>query len=106
MVEDLIVNKIFTEIDRAAEKFLRFTTEMVNIPTVNPPGDYADISLLVNDRLRTFGLESWIRETPEEMVKTAGLAFPRPNVIGRLPGASSNKKGILCVHLDTGTRGK
>ena len=96
-----MLEKIFDQIDRRADEFLQFTREMVRIPSVNPPGNYEEISRFVDERLKSFGLESRIVSPPEKMVEEKGLRFPRRNVVALLPGGSRTKKGILCVHLDT-----
>ncbi len=96
-----ILNRVFEAIDKKAKEYLDFTTEMVRIPSVNPPGVYGEISRCVHDKFQSIGLESKVITTPEESVSQKGLLHPRHSVIGRLPGSSSKRKGILCVHLDT-----
>ena len=38
----LPIERIFTEVDRAADEIVAFTVDLVRIPTVNPPGDHYD----------------------------------------------------------------
>ena len=51
-------DRVLAEVDALADETAAFTTEMVRIPTVNPPGDvYEDCARVIGDRLRAFGFE-------------------------------------------------
>lgn len=101
MKEDQITGKIFERIEREGEEFLNFAAEMVRIPSFNPPGNYNKIAEMVNHQFQAFGLETRVISTPENLVKEAGLEYPRHSVLGRLAGQGTGRSGILCLHLDT-----
>ena len=47
MAENLDIEKCFMEIDNSYTEFLEFASGMIQIPSVNPPGDYEGISQFV-----------------------------------------------------------
>ena len=53
-----VFNRIVSEVDRAADEIVRFTADLVRIPTINPPGEaYEPCARLIGDRLARAGFE-------------------------------------------------
>ena len=51
-------DRVLAEVDALAEETAAFTTEMVRIPTVNPPGDLSEeCARLIAGRLRELGFQ-------------------------------------------------
>ena len=34
-----VIDRVVSEVDRAADEIVRFTVDLVRIPTINPPGE-------------------------------------------------------------------
>jgi succinyl-diaminopimelate desuccinylase len=79
------IERVLTEVDRAAEEIVQLTADLVRIPTVNPPGeDYEACAHFLGDFLkrRAFDIEYVAADgRPEHTPR-----FPRVNVIGSRRG--------------------
>ena len=85
--------------DALAEETAAFTSEMVRIPTVNPPGDvYEDCARLIGGRLRDFGFE--IQYIAAEGRPEHTAAHPRVNVMGVRTGEGRGPVVHLNGHFD------
>lgn len=74
------------------KKFLIKTlTELVNIPSYNPPGNEKNIAIKISEILKNFGIFSEINVLDEE----------RANVIGIIDYSSNGPVIVLNGHLDT-----
>ncbi|MFV1987823.1 MAG: M20/M25/M40 family metallo-hydrolase [Gemmatimonadota bacterium] len=86
--------RVLRQIDDAADELVAFASDLIRIPTVNPPGSgYRECATLIGDRLESLGFQT-------EYVEAVDLPehrpdVPRVNVIGSLPG-----DGGPCVHLN------
>ena len=67
------------------------TRELVQIETINPPGQEAGAADLVARRLEAAGLEVMVHE----------LAAGRPSLVARWPGSGDGPSLCLTAHLDT-----
>ncbi len=87
-------DRLLAEVERARDELVDFATELVRIPTVNPPGAcYRECAEVIGRRLGGWGMAV-------EQVEAVGrpehtLRYPRVNVVGRLPGMAARP----CVHL-------
>jgi succinyl-diaminopimelate desuccinylase len=81
------IERVLAEVDRAAEEIVQLTTDLVRIPTINPPGEhYEDCAHFLGDFLerRAFELEYVAAEgRPEHTPR-----YPRVNVIASRRGGS------------------
>jgi succinyl-diaminopimelate desuccinylase len=81
----LPIERIFTEVDRAADEIVAFTVDLVRIPTVNPPGDhYGACADFLGGFLKG-------REFDVEYIAAEGRAehtprYPRVNVVATRRG--------------------
>ena len=86
-------DRVLAEVDALAEEAAAFTSEMVRIPTVNPPGDlYEDCARLIGGRLREFGFEVQYIAAEGRPEHTA--AHPRVNVMGVRAGEGGGRSCI------------
>ena len=47
-----VIDRIVSEVDRAADEIVHFTADLVRIPTINPPGEaYEPCARVIGDRL-------------------------------------------------------
>ncbi len=99
MDED-IKNKIITKIDSLTNKIVNLTQKMIQIPSVNPPGSYKEISEFLVEYLLEIGLDVKTIETPKEILNSHGLKPPRPNVLGTFSTGDSGPTLILNGHQD------
>lgn len=93
------IDRIVAEVDRAAEEIVRFTQDLVRIPTVNPPGDeYAACAAFLGDDWARRGLtvETFVAEqSPDHSVR-----YPRVNVVGSRRGSTAGPVVHLNGHID------
>ena len=68
----------------------QFLSELVRIPSVNPPGNEAPVAALIAKKLKALGFETQIVEA----------APGRPNVLGRLRGTGNGPSLLLNGHMD------
>ncbi len=88
---------VMAQVEAARDEIVAFTAEMIQIPTVNPPGDcYRECAELIGRRLAEAGLELEYVEAEGRPEHTAD--HPRVNVVGR--GANATGAG------DRGSRGR
>jgi succinyl-diaminopimelate desuccinylase len=99
MTRAALIDRVLLEAERAADEAVAFTSEMIRIPTVNPPGDhYEACARLIGDRLADLGFEV-------EYFAAAGrpehtTRHPRVNVVGTRAGARPRPTVHLNGHFD------
>ena len=90
---------MLTAVDELADEVVDFTSELVRIPTVNPPGEfYEDCARAIGDRLDRFGFD--VEYLPAEGRPEHTTAHPRLNVVGTRRGARPNPLVHLNGHFD------
>jgi succinyl-diaminopimelate desuccinylase len=91
--------RITAEVDRAADEIVKYTQDLVRIPTVNPPGDqYAACAAFIGDDLnrRGYDVEYIAAEGQPEHTRR----HPRVNVVGSRRGSSGGPVVHLNGHFD------
>ncbi|MFT4414363.1 M20 family metallopeptidase [Fredinandcohnia humi] len=83
------------------EEIVSLLSQMIQIPSCNPPGEYEEICTFLKNKLANYGFDVSIIEVPMELVKQQGLSTPRKNVIATLKGNGTGPSLILNAHLDT-----
>src|SRR6185436_18661167 len=87
--------RVQREVDALREEVVAFASDLVRIPTVNPPGDaYPDCARLIGNTLERCGFAVEYHEAVGKAEHTR--THPRVNVVGARAGAG---KGPL-VHLN------
>ena len=88
------IDRVLTEVDRAADEIVAFTADLVRIPTINPPGDeYEACAHFLGNHLqrRGFDVEYIVADgRPEHTPR-----HPRVNVVGSRRGG-----GGPVVHIN------
>ncbi|HUR36147.1 MAG TPA: acetylornithine deacetylase/succinyl-diaminopimelate desuccinylase family protein [Vicinamibacterales bacterium] len=94
-----LIDRVLGEVDGAVDEMVGFTSELIRIPTVNPPGEfYDDCARLLGDRLSRLGheVEYFAAEgRPEHTAR-----HPRLNVIGTRAGRQARPTVHLNGHVD------
>ncbi len=80
-------DRIVAEVDRAADEIVRYTADLVRIPTVNPPGDQYDAcARFIGDDLARRGFA--VEYVPAQGRPEHTARYPRINVIGTRRGGA------------------
>ena len=88
-------DRVLAEVEAARDEIVAFTTEMIRVPTVNPPGDcYRECAELIGRRMARAGLA--VRHIAAQGRPEHTPAHPRVNVIGR----GQEGAGLPRLHLN------
>jgi succinyl-diaminopimelate desuccinylase len=91
--------RVLREIDGLRDEVTAFTSELIRIPTVNPPGDaYEDCARFLGRRLAAIGFE--VEYHPAEGRPEHTRTHPRLNVVGVRRGRGGGRLVHLNGHLD------
>jgi succinyl-diaminopimelate desuccinylase len=92
-------DRVLAAVDEAADEAVAFTSEMIRIPTVNPPGDlYEECARFIGNRLDACGFDVEYHSAvgrPEHTTR-----HPRVNVIGSRRGRRERPVVHLNGHFD------
>jgi succinyl-diaminopimelate desuccinylase len=92
-------DRVLATIDSLADEAVAFTSDLIRIPTVNPPGElYDDCARFIGARLEQCGFEVEYHAAEGRAEHTA--AHPRVNVIGTRAGRSRRPLVHLNGHFD------
>ncbi len=95
MLSAAAIDRVLAEVDAAAGEATAFTSDLIRIPTVNPPGEhYEACARFIGGTLDRFGMavEYFAAEgRPEHTTR-----YPRLNVVGTRAGA----RAMPAVHLN------
>ena len=83
-----VAEKVLSRIEK--DVVLSYAQQLIRIPSVNPPGDYAAVSAWVKKELESIGLD----------VQTLEGEPGRPNVIGKLKGTGGGEALCFSAHTD------
>jgi succinyl-diaminopimelate desuccinylase len=91
--------RVLRAVDGLAGEVVAFTSELVRLPTVNPPGEgYEECARLIGDRLERGGFA--VEYLPAEGRPEHTAAHPRLNVVGRRAGTAKGPVVHLNGHFD------
>ncbi|KIL48489.1 M20 family metallopeptidase [Jeotgalibacillus soli] len=93
-----IINKI---VESMSDEIVGFLQNLIQIPSENPPGNYEEISIFLQNELNLLGFETKVVNVPEEETHKAKLTTPRQNVIAIMKGEGGGKNLIFNSHIDT-----
>jgi succinyl-diaminopimelate desuccinylase len=94
-----VIDRVLTAVDEAADEIVDFTSALVRIPTINPPGEaYEDCARLIGTRLAAcgFAVDYIAADGRPEHTRT----HPRVNVVGLRRGRSDRPAVHLNGHFD------
>ena len=93
------LDRVLTAVDDAAPEIVDFTSALVRIPTVNPPGEaYADCARLIGERLAAGGFDVEYHAAEGRPEHTT--SHPRINVVGLRRGRHLRPNVHLNGHFD------
>jgi succinyl-diaminopimelate desuccinylase len=99
MVSSAAADKVLAAVDASADEIVAFTSDLIRVPTVNPPGEvYADCARLIGDRLSACDFEVEYHAAEGRAEHTA--AYPRLNVVGLRRGRALRPAVHLNGHFD------
>lgn len=89
-------DRLFARIDDARDDLIALTSDLIRLPTVNPPGEaYTDCGEFIGRRLATHGFE--VEYPRAEGGVGDSDRYPRTNVVARIEG----KRPGACVHFNS-----
>jgi succinyl-diaminopimelate desuccinylase len=92
-------DRVLAEVEACAAEAVDFTSALIRIPTVNPPGEgYADCARAIGRRLERCGFEVEYHAAEGRPEHTR--AYPRINVVGTRLGAARRPLIHLNGHFD------
>jgi succinyl-diaminopimelate desuccinylase len=92
-------DRVLAAVDAAAAEAIAFTSDLIRIPTVNPPGDlYEDCARLIGAKLDACGFD--VEYHPAEGRPEHTRSHPRVNVIGSRRGRRDRPVVHLNGHFD------
>jgi len=95
MPETASIDRVLAAVDDAIDEIVSFTSDLIRLPTVNPPGEgYDDCARLIGDRLTRCGFEVEFFAAEGRPEHTS--SHPRVNVVGLRRGRTLRP----CVHLN------
>ncbi len=99
MPSSSVLDRVLGAVDQAAGEIVAFTSDLIRVPTVNPPGEaYEDCARLIGDRLAACGFE--VEYHPAEGRPEHTRAHPRLNVVGVRRGRALRPAVHLNGHFD------
>ena len=92
-------DRVLAAVDAAAPEIVDFTSALIRVPTVNPPGEaYEDCARLIGDRLAACGFDVEYHAAEGRPEHTT--AHPRVNVVGLRRGRRARPNVHLNGHFD------
>jgi succinyl-diaminopimelate desuccinylase len=92
-------DRVLAAVDACVDELVSFTSELIRVPTVNPPGEaYEDCARLIGERLAACGFE--IEYHAAEGRPEHTRAHPRVNVVGLRRGRALRPAVHLNGHFD------
>jgi len=99
MLRAAVVDRVLDAVDAATAEIVSFTSELIRVPTVNPPGEhYAECARMIGKRLEECGFR--VDFLPAEGSTEHTRAHPRVNVVGLRRGRSERPAIHLNGHYD------
>jgi succinyl-diaminopimelate desuccinylase len=92
-------DRVLAQVDAAVDEIVSFTSALIRVPTVNPPGDaYRDCAGVIGAALARCGFD--VQYLPAEGRPEHTVAHPRVNVLGRRNGRRDRPRVHLNGHFD------
>jgi succinyl-diaminopimelate desuccinylase len=92
-------DRVLATVEASADEIVAFTSELIRIPTINPPGEaYPECASAIGTQLEACGFDVEYFEADGRPEHTA--THPRVNVVGRRVGAAPRPAVHLNGHFD------
>ncbi len=99
MISSSAIDRVLGAVDDAADEMVAFTSDLIRVPTVNPPGEaYEECARLIGDRLEAGGFE--VEYHPAVGRPEHTTTHPRVNVVGLRRGRAPRPAVHLNGHFD------
>lgn len=94
-------SRLFESIEVDRDRIIRLLRELVQIPTVNPPGEkYLECVHFLETTLREQGIKTNIVNVPRKVLIAEGIDLPRPSLLATVEGTDHNRTLNLNGHYD------
>jgi succinyl-diaminopimelate desuccinylase len=94
-----VKERVLRAVDELADEVVAFTSELVRVPTVNPPGEgYEECARVIGERLKQGGFA--VEYLPAEGRPEHTKAHPRLNVVGARSGTANGPVIHFNGHFD------
>jgi succinyl-diaminopimelate desuccinylase len=94
-----VSDRVVLEVDRALDEIVQFTTDLVRIPTINPPGDeYEACARFLGNQLERHNFD--VDYVVADGCADHSVRYPRVNVVGTRRGSASGPGVHLNGHID------
>lgn len=104
MISEKLIKNVFAQVDQMKDEVIKFTCDLVKIPTENPPGDkYEECAKFIGNKLDEFGYEVEYIDVPSDLLDQLapeGKGLPRTNVLGRFKGTADKPVIHFNGHFD------
>lgn len=87
----IVRDKLIQEMNKREKQVIKICTELIKIPTENPPSDTREITQVIGEMLAKVGAEVTYHTKEEPIV----------NIVAKIKGVSPGKRLIFNGHLDT-----
>lgn len=82
--------KILREVDDSRQEIIDFLVSLIQIPSINPPGNEEEVAAIIEEKLTKSGID----------VKRVVAEQGRPNIIGRVRGTEGTHLLLFNGHMD------
>jgi succinyl-diaminopimelate desuccinylase len=87
-------------IERHRTELAGFLSELIQLRSVFPPGEYAGVAHRMRDAFASDGIRVELITAPREDIEARGLTYPRPNVVAALEGSGPGPVLLIGTHMD------
>lgn len=91
--------RITSYVEAHRDELAAFLSELVQMRSVFPPGEYAEIAARMDEAFAATGARTTQIVAPKDRVEEAGLTYPRPNVVASL-GSGASPVLLIGTHMD------
>src|SRR3981081_1487831 len=91
---------VMSYIDQHRADLVGLLSELIQLRSVFPPGEYEAIAHRMRDEIRRSGPRVELITAPRVELEARGLAYPRLNVVAAVEGSGAGPVLLLGTHLD------
>jgi len=94
------VAAVMSYVEQHRAGLVSLLSELIQLRSVFPPGEYESIVHRMRDEFRTSGARVELITAPRAEIERRGLAYPRPNVVAALEGSGGGPVLLIGTHMD------
>lgn len=99
-------DEVISFIERHRAELAAFLSELIQLRSVFPPGDYDVIARRMCDAFQASGARVELISAPKDEIEARGLTYPRPNVVAALEGSGNGPVLLIGTHMDVVASGE